>query len=852
MKQKTNGFFLWVGLFLFLLLFATAGNAQVKGSGIQYFETVADMEAFVPGEYGSENAIVRSEGILSSEYTYDYEKQKWISAGDSQSYINTCPLSYFSSILDSEQAFTLNHCGDSNTENELRKVAALRQKFIDKGYYRSVNGYMSLDKSTRTGTWDIQDISASSVIENNSANGLELHSNTVNSTLSIQTNCTGIALFTKNTGSVFRYRIDNGTWITINTLSDNTLNVVEVENLTFASHNIFVELISGDFIGYGVYFSDSRPGKQIVYNNLGNSGSSSNDFQTKTSDNYDEIIDYISADITLIDFGTNDKTFGITPSKYAENLGFLISRHRLVSNTDIMIISSANNENSDLYTMDLYNRQAAWVASSTKSQFLSLFDFWTGFEGESPFFVDAVHFSTEGGDKNGDLYYKALSDCTLNSSSLSIETDPVFDSHVSKTITQQNISLWNQEFWREIAGSTDYSKIYNNGLGQVYIGTTVGNETLNVGETIGFASVSGMAPVGVRGFRWAAGENWYFGREPLATWTAPDYARLVWRSSTGMLIDPGTAFGKSYVDIVGGGLRVTQGNTHIGSATAASEKLQVTGNAKIVGNLYVNATGAEDINTNTVGFSTFSGMALDGFRGLKWAASGWQLGREDLPWVAPNYSRLYWQSNTGLLLNPGTAFGKSYVDIVGGGLRVTQGNTHIGSATAASEKLQVTGNMRLTGDYYDSNNNAGLEGQILGKKTGGGTAWRNETVIKLPPDTLLIPQLHQYDIDDVFTGTNTSVNGRQKYTTDSIHIGYKIHRINIVFDTASDEPITVDLYKNALLAGPLGTIPANQKKTSFIVNTTMALDDAFYPRLLRSGTASNPKGWQVEYIISEQ
>lgn len=60
-------------------------------------------------------------------------------------------------------------------------------------------------------------------------------------------------------------------------------------------------------------------------------------------------------------------------------------------------------------------------------------------------------------------------------------------------------------------------------------------------------------------------------------------------------------------------------------------------------------------------------------------------------WSAPNYQQLRLNWLTGIVLDPGTAYDKSYVDIQGNGLRVTAGNVGIGTASAA-QKLMVVGN----------------------------------------------------------------------------------------------------------------------------------------------------------------
>jgi hypothetical protein len=52
------------------------------------------------------------------------------------------------------------------------------------------------------------------------------------------------------------------------------------------------------------------------------------------------------------------------------------------------------------------------------------------------------------------------------------------------------------------------------------------------------------------------------------------------------------------------------------------------------------------------------------------------------------------------------------------------GNVGIGTASP-SQKLHVSGNVRVTGAYYDSSNSAGSSGQVL-SSTGSGTAWVNQ------------------------------------------------------------------------------------------------------------------------------
>lgn len=64
-------------------------------------------------------------------------------------------------------------------------------------------------------------------------------------------------------------------------------------------------------------------------------------------------------------------------------------------------------------------------------------------------------------------------------------------------------------------------------------------------------------------------------------------------------------------------------------------------------------------------------------------------------WSSPDYQQLQVKWLTGIVLNPGTDYGKSYVDIQGKGLRVTAGNVGIGISDPGSYKINVAGSTRL-------------------------------------------------------------------------------------------------------------------------------------------------------------
>ncbi|WP_133248492.1 hypothetical protein [Pedobacter yonginense] len=104
---------------------------------------------------------------------------------------------------------------------------------------------------------------------------------------------------------------------------------------------------------------------------------------------------------------------------------------------------------------------------------------------------------------------------------------------------------------------------------------TDGNFTI-MGGNVGIGTTNPTAKItfnDVNGSTEPSGISWY-GPAPLnygiyrtaGDWVAP-YQQLKLQWDTGIILDPGTLHGKSFVDIGGGGLRVSSGNVGIGTTT---------------------------------------------------------------------------------------------------------------------------------------------------------------------------------------------------------------------------------------------------------------------------------------------
>jgi hypothetical protein len=151
-------------------------------------------------------------------------------------------------------------------------------------------------------------------------------------------------------------------------------------------------------------------------------------------------------------------------------------------------------------------------------------------------------------------------------------------------------------------------------------------------------------------------------------WTAPDYQQLRVAWNTGIIIDPGVSYGKSYLEVVGSGLRVTQGNVGIGTATPGNRLSIATSVANTSGLQFVNLSGASPAvtgNGKVLSLDNGGNVVLVndvGGAGTIWALTGNSLtdpnnnfiGTADaqpLVFRTNNQPRVRLQANGNLLLN---------------------------------------------------------------------------------------------------------------------------------------------------------------------------------------------------------
>lgn len=117
----------------------------------------------------------------------------------------------------------------------------------------------------------------------------------------------------------------------------------------------------------------------------------------------------------------------------------------------------------------------------------------------------------------------------------------------------------------------------------VGIGTSVAARKLHV-ESGGQISLLQSGTVGTdsqAGIYWHTNDDYGIYRSS-GSWNSPNYQQLTARWVTGIVLDPGNSYGKSYVDITGGGLRVTSGTVGVG-VTSPSQQVHASGNIQLDG-----------------------------------------------------------------------------------------------------------------------------------------------------------------------------------------------------------------------------------------------------------------------------
>jgi hypothetical protein len=262
----------------------------------------------------------------------------------------------------------------------------------------------------------------------------------------------------------------------------------------------------------------------------------------------------------------------------------------------------------------------------------------------------------------------------------------------------------NAHRFRNAGGGTTYAIITT--AGNVGIGTTspaqmlhvTGNGLFNGNLDVGQGVSTQDSVINVGAGRTG---NGYAYIDLIGDTTYTDYALRIIRNNSGanapsQIIHRGTGdFSLS-----------TNEAANLTFGTSASERMRINGS----GNVGIGTTAPSSKLNIVGGFIRVEGTEVDQF-----FLEGIRTGTSTTVRIYDNSSTAYYDSYSNMIFRANQLGGSGgYIGLFGGNVGINQG--------APSQRLHVTGNVRVTGAYYDSNNEAGTSGQVL-TSTGTGTDW---------------------------------------------------------------------------------------------------------------------------------
>lgn len=221
---------------------------------------------------------------------------------------------------------------------------------------------------TRTGTITYKDQTADAKGVNFAhaefANGSTL-------TLNVLTAHTGLEVHYYGGGSygTFRYRIDGGSWNTVNTSSNPGYQTIP-NAVSDSAHTVEFEVTSGTCVILGV---DMQRTNGIRVHKLGNRGLRTYQVRDVDGENWKDAISAFNLDAMTILLGTNDRTDDRTPTQFKGDLEYFIGLYKAANPYgDLCLISPSNNRNNEPYDMQLYSDKMVEIARDGGYAYTSL------------------------------------------------------------------------------------------------------------------------------------------------------------------------------------------------------------------------------------------------------------------------------------------------------------------------------------------------------------------------------------------------------------------------------------------------------------------------------------------------
>lgn len=210
------------------------------------------------------------------------------------------------------------------------------------------------------------------------------------------------------TYGTFRYRIDGGSWVSVNASATTGHQVID-EVVADAAHLIEFEVLSGTVILFGV---DMQRTTGIRIHKLGNRGLRAYNINAVDITTWKQAVSSLGMDSMTVLLGTNDRTDNRTPAELKADIKKIVDEALLATPyMDIAIIgASENRETGKTYSMKQYNAELYALAFQYQKPFIDLrplFGERAQIISKGTFF-DNVHPTEVGGQMIGTYLYDNL------------------------------------------------------------------------------------------------------------------------------------------------------------------------------------------------------------------------------------------------------------------------------------------------------------------------------------------------------------------------------------------------------------------------------------------------------------
>lgn len=210
-------------------------------------------------------------------------------------------------------------------------------------------------------------------------------------------------------GGSFRYRVDAGSWTTVDTNGATAYGTSTISGLADASHAVNVEWVSGTVVVFGAYMTSGSTG--IVVNRCGHTGMTTVDLAAVNGANWTAAAAAFGPDLAIITLGTNDQTGNVTPATYVSNMATIIGR--LPAGCDVIVAMPADTIRKWLAagatTYSIYNYAEAMYAAGGWDAFHNPDDFGSyGYSLNMAYWLDSLHLNATGSNRFADLIITAF------------------------------------------------------------------------------------------------------------------------------------------------------------------------------------------------------------------------------------------------------------------------------------------------------------------------------------------------------------------------------------------------------------------------------------------------------------